>query len=286
MKANFDLTGANGGAGKDALRLAGTWVAPEVAAAVASAYRLEEVIHPLVIANPDPAQDYRRSTKPSSPHVNGNSSPAKAVASRVEVNAPTSPTPGGPAAKRRKEQPSSPTKAETNVLPRRSGRTPSPAPVAVVKETTTQTMTRSSRGKMTKTTRTSVKTATVGRASGRLTPVEPDQGQEEDDEDVPEVPGPDMHEDVREQQEMIARLKAEREAQDVSAVPMKQSDSQASKRSREEEDKPLQFEFREPQDQLPVARRETKSNSRLNLEPQQKSAVWGAFLFAAGLAAA
>lgn len=284
VKANFDLTGANGGAGKDALRLAGTWVNPKVAATIAPDYRLEEVIQPLVNAAPDPMQDYRRSTKPASPHVNGSSSPVKGAAARNETDTRTSPSPGTPFAKRRKEQSSSPAKAELTVAPRRSGRTPSPAPATVVKETviqtTTTTTTRASRSKATKVTRTPTKASTVGRASGRLTPVEPDQ---EESEDVFDVPGPDMHEDIKEQQEMIARLKAEREAGKASE---NQSESQAPKRVREDEDKPLQFDFREPQEHLAVEEREIKSNKRLKLQPQQKSAAWGFFLFAAGLAAA
>ena len=108
-----------------------------------------------------------------------------------------------------------------------------------------------------------------------------------------------MQDDVAEQKELIAKLKAERETKESaagasdskpSAVPIQQSDSQSSsKRGRESEgDEPLQFNFREPDEQEAVAKREIKSNRRisLDLEPQQKSAAWGALWFAAGLAAA
>lgn len=127
----------------------------------------------------------------------------------------------------------------------------------------------------------------------------------DEDEEVADVPGPSMQEDVAEQKELIAKLKAEKskaqthtqakeEQQDEagpSAVPLKQSDSTGSKRSRdeEEEEKPLQFKFREPGEAVDVAKREIRSNRRVSLtdlEPQQKSAAWGALWFAAGLAAA
>ncbi|KAI5121212.1 hypothetical protein M0805_007222 [Coniferiporia weirii] len=301
VKANFDSFGANGGGGKDVLRLAGTWVRPDVAATIAPLYSLDYVISPLVNASPDPGQEYRRSTKPASPQVNGTTSPARSANPRIEVDAPASPTPAGPGpAKRRKEfspiasPPSAP--AEMLPVPRRSVRTASPAPIssATISQTTTQT-TRISRTKASKA-RTFIKPAATVKPSSRLTPVESDHAHNDDDadEDVAEVPGPDMHEDVAEQKDLIAKLKAERaereedpKASGSSAVPIQQSDSQSSKRSREEDDQPLKFQFREPEAQA-VTTRQIKSNKRLSLdlEPQQKSAAWGALWFAAGLAAA
>ncbi|THH10306.1 hypothetical protein EW145_g1418 [Phellinidium pouzarii] len=308
VKANFDSYGANGGVGKDILRLAGTWVRPDVAATIAPLYSLDYVISPLVNAAPDPRQEYRRSTKPTSP--NGNSSPLKATNPRIEVDSPPSPSPAaGPApTKRRKESSpviTSPTKAsaETLPVPRRSGRTASPAPISTTSQTTAtvSSTTRTSRVKTSKT-RAFVKPPSTGKPSNRLTPVESDHAHNDDDgsDDVAEVPGPNMHEDIAEQKELIAKLKAERaerqeraaeaaaNAANISAVPLQQSDSQSSKRSREEEDQPLKFKFRKPDAQNPVVNRQIKSNKRLSLdlEPQQKSAAWGALWFAAGLAAA
>ena len=297
VKANFDSYGANG-TGRDStskLRLAGTWIHPDVARTLATNYSLEHVVEPLAGASPDPSQEYRRSTKPQSPHVNANPSPTKG-GPRIEVNAPpSSPTPASqPAAKRRKE--SSPVTAapippvEALPPPRRSGRNSvSPAPQAV----------RPPRSKGTRTTRSQAKPPSVnGRISTRLTPAESDHAppaEDEEGDDIAEVPGPDMKQDIAEQKEMIAKLKAERDAKEAvpskapSAEPIAKTDSQSSKRGREDEDeKPLQFQFKEREAEDAVAVRPIASNRRLSLdlEPQQKSAAWGALWFAAGLAAA
>lgn len=296
VKANYDSYGANG-TGRDAaskLRLAGTWIHPDVALTLAPHYSLEHVIEPLTTVHPDPSQEYRRSTKPQSPHVNANTNPSPSKAGpRIEVNAPpASPSPAsGPAAKRRKESSpvvAAPIPAESLPPPRRSGRTSiSPAPQVA----------RPPRSKGTRTTRGQVKPASVnGRVSTRLTPAESDHAPPAEDaegDDIAEVPGPDMSQDIAEQKEMIAKLKAERDAKASStkfppAEPIVKTESQASKRSREEEEKPLQFNFKEPDEENAVVVRPIASNSRLSLdlEPQQKSAAWGALWFAAGLAAA
>lgn len=109
----------------------------------------------------------------------------------------------------------------------------------------------------------------------------PNEEEEEEEEEAADVPGPDMHQDIAEQQAIIARLKAERAAKEAGS-------SQIVKRDRDENEEQLQFQFREPEEQNAVATRVVRSNKRLqlNLEPQQKSAAWGALWFAAGLAAA
>ncbi|KAH8117707.1 hypothetical protein DFH11DRAFT_853462 [Phellopilus nigrolimitatus] len=317
VKSNFDSYGANGGPGRDNLRLAGTWVRPEIAATIAPMYSLDHVISPLVNAEPQPGQQYRRSTKPASPQVNGNASPTKATTNpRFEVTAPpplfAPPSPtlaAGPGpTKRRKESlpvTTSPTKppAETLPPPRRSGRTVSPAPMPPAVSQQTAPATRASRAKTAKPSRASTNLGTAGKPSSRMTPVESDHARHDDDgddddvdNDIAEVPGPNMHEDFEEQMNLIKKLKAERAAKEVatteissqaSAVPLQQLDSQSSKRSREEDDEqPMKLNIREPDAQSAVVTRKIKSNKRLSLEPQQKSAAWGALWFATGLAIA
>ncbi|KAL5503849.1 hypothetical protein ACEPAH_7920 [Sanghuangporus vaninii] len=317
VKQNFDSTGANGGSApgggrNDTLRLAGVWVRPEVAKTIAPDYSLESIIEPLLSARPDPGQEYRRSTKQNAAVAGGvtgivSSSPVKPPSTSI----PTSP-PGSPKPKRRKEvsiaatvaatvpvpvpATASPKKAASTTetlglpTPRRSGRTTSPAPVPAP----VTPATRGTRSKVTKTTATKVTTVKEQPSARLATPEEDDDGEEAD------VPGPNMHEDIAEQKELIAKLKAERaqkekEKESPSAVPLAQSDSQgSSKRSREdaEEKKPLKFQFREPgsgEEGTTVSRRPIRSNRRISfvdMEPQQKSAAWGALWFAAGLAAA
>ncbi|KAG9095241.1 hypothetical protein FRC06_009989 [Ceratobasidium sp. 370] len=60
VKANYDLTGANGG-GK--LRLAGTWVPPALAVHLAPSYSLSQVVFPLAEAQPDATASYRKSSR-------------------------------------------------------------------------------------------------------------------------------------------------------------------------------------------------------------------------------
>ncbi|EJD06464.1 uncharacterized protein FOMMEDRAFT_138422 [Fomitiporia mediterranea MF3/22] len=293
VKQNYDSAGANGGPGKDKLRLAGLWIRPEVAKELAPAYSLDHIITPLLTAHPDPSQEYRRSQRQTVPQANGvTSSPVKPSNTNPRTDVAPSSPPGSPKPKRRKEsspQIMSPKKAPLETLPplRRSARVTSPTPIPPPAQALATPTTRTTRTKVAKT----PKVTAVPEATGRLTPEEDDY---EGSDDVAEVPGPDMHDDIAEQKELIANLKAERESkeatasEDVSAVPIKQSDSQGSKRAREEEGQPLKFEFREPDEQNAVANREIKSNRRLSLdlEPQQKSAAWGALWFAAGLAAA
>ncbi|TDL25484.1 hypothetical protein BD410DRAFT_836993 [Rickenella mellea] len=270
VKANYDSP-TTGAAGSARLRLAGTWVAPEVAAALADRYALSHVIPQLANATPDPNMEYRKSTKAEA------ASPPKASTTLVTTQATQQqPTPSPTAAlpnpsKRRKESspaPSSQSVSSAVPPPRRTtSRTTSPAP-----RTTAARPTRTSARKV----------------QEPLTPATSDQTLVDEEGDLAEVPGPDMHTDVAEQREMIAKLKAQRSVgkpassktmSTPSAVVMK------AKRSHEEtEDKPPKFEFKEPSEQE-VGEREVRSNRRIYLQPQQKSAAWGAFFFAAGFAA-
>lgn len=103
------------------------------------------------------------------------------------------------------------------------------------------------------------------------------------DADVPDIPGPDIDADIQEQRDMIEKLKMQRQVAaivPVSSVAPSLS-KPVSKRSLEETEKPLQFDFKQPE----VGERRIKSNRRVHLQPEQKSAAWGVALFAAGFAA-
>lgn len=279
VKLNYDSPGANGGPGKDALRLAGNWILPDVAAMLAPLYGLDTTVRSLVQASPDPNSEYRRSTKSTSSPAKENTSPAATAATATAVTttatvAPASTDTPKPAKRRKESSPSPKKEPQPQGLqsppPRRSVRLSSPPPT----ESPTRMRTRVTK---TTTTKVTVKPRNA-RSNGMLTPNE-EEGEEEEEE--ADVPGPDMDQDIEEQQGIIARLKAERAAQDGGA-------SQISKRGREESEEQLQFQFREPEEQKAIATREIKTNRRLrlDLEPQQKSAAWGALWFAAGLAAA
>jgi len=115
-----------------------------------------------------------------------------------------------------------------------------------------------------------------------------------EDDDVPEVPGPDMHEDIAEQKALIEKLKeerAERTNQEENEGDMDASDDKKAvvKRTLEEAEAPLTFEFREAEEaEESKEDRVVRSNRRMSmphLQPQQKSAAWGVAMFALGFAA-
>lgn len=288
IRSNYDL-GAVAGASR--LRLAGTWIPPDVATSLAEGYALEKILPPLASAVPDPNAEYRRSTRGGD---------LQGTPTKNSQNPP--PGPGGPGndggagapnpSKRRKESsPAANDSANLAVLPtRRSGRAKSPAVVPTQTATITSTVTSTI-------TASRIPTASPGRpkrGSARLAnkpPTEPitpassdaNIGSEEAEEEVAEVPGPDPEADIQEQRNLINSLKAEQES---SAEPRKVS----VKRNREvtEEETPYKLQIKEPGPAINPetgAPREIRTNRRINLQPHQKSAAWGAFLFAAGFAA-
>ncbi|KDQ14374.1 hypothetical protein BOTBODRAFT_132551, partial [Botryobasidium botryosum FD-172 SS1] len=97
IKANFDISGANGGG---RLRLAGTWVPPAVASYAAPSYGLGNILPPLVSAVPDPTISYRKSTR--------NTSGAPMSPAPPPYSPPTAPASPTHVAKRRRESPSTP----------------------------------------------------------------------------------------------------------------------------------------------------------------------------------
>jgi len=85
-----------------------------------------------------------------------------------------------------------------------------------------------------------------------------------------------MSQDVAEQQELINNLKAQ-QVNNMSAG----DEGGKAKRSREDEEAPLQFEFKEPE----VGERVLASNKRAWMEPRTKFVAWGVAAFAIGMGA-
>ncbi|KAI0259908.1 hypothetical protein BC834DRAFT_973934, partial [Gloeopeniophorella convolvens] len=98
------------------------------------------------------------------------------------------------------------------------------------------------------------------------------------EDDVAEVPGPDVNEDIREQKEMIEAFKAQREAKLV--------EQPEKKRERDEENKPLEFDFKEPETEERRIATNRRVAARLpEMTPERRSLAWGIAAFAAAYSA-
>ncbi|KAF9820908.1 hypothetical protein IEO21_01135 [Rhodonia placenta] len=299
VKTNYDISGANK-AGRS--RFAGTWVNPEVAVQLAEEYGLSTVIPILAKAEPDPNIVYRRSSRAQAATPTG-ASPAP----RGNGATPTAKEPGPGPTKRRREAspapaatpaqkpaevvpahaPTPPPSTQRNApaaaptpTPRRSARLKSPAPSAAQLPVPPRTP-------------RSVRTPKVDAP----TPTGSDETAVDEDADAPTsemLAEETMHDDIREQKELIAKLKAQRELRQASVANNEEGSvedeaeeqlpvepSTAQKRPREEE-APLKFDFKEPTEE--VGERAIVTNSRVS-KPQRKSLAWGALAFAAGVGA-
>ncbi|EGN98710.1 hypothetical protein SERLA73DRAFT_152557 [Serpula lacrymans var. lacrymans S7.3] len=286
VKEAYDLSGNNGSLKEPTIiRLAGTWLSPEVALLpdFAETYNLTHVIPHMAKAVPDPSTSYRRSTK-------ANSTPKAQTQSPVHLPTPAQsmvlPTP-----KRRRE--SSPAPAPVQAPrqttptslppPRRSARTKSPAPMPLPMEV------KSPR---------SVKATKILRVAEVGTPGGSDETIVEEEAETIEISRPNMSQDIAEQKELIDGLKAKREAakkktedvvmdteMDMEAEAEDAAPASVVKRPREEEEQqPLQFEFKEPE----VEERQIATNKRVGMfqmGPKKKSFAWGVAAFAVGLGA-
>lgn len=112
-----------------------------------------------------------------------------------------------------------------------------------------------------------------------VTPGGSDETAVDDEGDVVEESvGTELREqDLAEQRDMIADLKAQRDK----ALAVKNTDDAPTKlkRAREEENQKLEFEFKEPE----IGERVIATNRRIS--PTQKSVVWGVVAFAFGMTA-
>jgi hypothetical protein len=131
-----------------------------------------------------------------------------------------------------------------------------------------------------------LRTAVRARRLEVVTPAGSDETAVEDD--IPEVPGPDATEDIREQKEMIEAFKVQREAklwvQAESEGDEAMDEGSERKRDREE-DPSLQFDFKEPE----TEERKIATNRRVarlpKMTPERRSFAWGIAAFAAAVGA-
>ena len=285
VKANFDNAAGNRG-GK--ARFAGTWVTNDVAISIASDYSLGDIISPLTDAKPDPNTEYRKSSRA----LQQQQTPDKdiPVPKQLPTPSPSMSTPNPP--KRRREASpaatkspsiaaSSPTKPPLGpASARRSQRTTSPAPLPSAKLGSPKV---ASPVKTPKVIRSPLRT----RRMEVVTPAGSDETAVEDD--IPEVPGPDANEDIREQKEMIEAFKAQREAkvreQAGDDRDEAMDEGSEKKREREAENPSLQFDFKGPE----TEERKIATNRRIprlpEMTPERRSFAWGIAAFAAAVGA-
>ncbi|KAI6154822.1 hypothetical protein BKA82DRAFT_4071729 [Pisolithus tinctorius] len=266
VKETYDLAGNNGSVREPHIvRLAGTWVSPSIALLpeFAECYSLADVIARVANSNPDPNISYRRSTKGgTTPKAGVPTSPAGG--STMTVSATLAPTP-----KRRRESSpvSVPTPQPSLPPPRRSTRTKSPAAVPLPLPTVKSPK--------------SVRIARTVRVAEVTTPGGSDETVVDEEAETIEMAKPSMSQDIAEQKELIDRLKAERDAQNMETdqvvAPLK--------RVREDEEEPERnFNPKEPElEERKIAT--NKRVSRFHLEPRQKSFAWGVAAFAIGMGA-
>ena len=276
IKNNYELSGANK---SGRARFAGTWASIDVALNIADTYSISHLLPALINSVPDPAQVYSKSrgkapTQPLTP----------------QPTPPSPPKPTGPN-KRRKEgtpQPtmrSSPAPASTPAsapieitspapapTPRRSTRLKSPAPAPIPLPLSPRRTPKLQRARV-----------EPEEPQVPPTPATPEVIQTEEEEAVVAME-PNMAEDIQEQRELIAGLKAQRAAA-ISRGEEQTETAPSLKRTIEEVEPPLVFTPREPE----VEPRAVVTNSRIrflrNPSPQTKSVFWGVAAFAAGVGA-
>lgn len=304
VKTSYDIAGANK-SGK--ARFAGTWVNGDVALSLADGYSLGPIVNSLVDSSPDPNYIYRRSTKAQQANPN---QPNSVTASPKDI---------GPApAKRRREaspvsvtsQPPPPYEVVQPIPPAAPPSTPAnkrettPTPRSVKRDAATTSTPgweesssfrsyrrRKSPARSVATPASLKKTPNVARAiqEEMISPGSDETAVDDDASETTKLTEVNMAEDIREQQELIERLKAERMAksQRLDIADEDQSmgeleNNSANKRARDEGPE-YTLNIRDPEEE----ERQVVSNSRVRggMGPQRKSLAWGAFLFAAGLGA-
>ncbi|KAI0091185.1 hypothetical protein BDY19DRAFT_934311 [Irpex rosettiformis] len=283
IKSHWNVSGANK---QGTARFAGTWVTQDVALELARDYHLSPLIQPLAMAAPDPNIIFRKSGKTLQQPT--------PVASPVSAAATI---PDSPATKRRREASPSATTSRTQAAsqptprrgatpsrtaatvatPRRSARIQSPAP---------PTPAPISAAPVTKIVET-VEIEPIAHGSDET-------AVEDDARDLARVAEQNMEEDIREQRELITKLKAEQQAKNEAVVETTNAITQESsaadveqvvtKRLREEEPTEYTLNIKEPE----VSERAIATNKRVQpgkMGPERKSLAWGALAFAVGAGA-
>lgn len=292
VKHEYKSIGANK-SGK--ARFAGTWVTPDIALQLANGYSLLPIIEPLAAATPDPTIAYRKSSRAQQGGT-PTSSPATAVGTPQDKDKDDNPP---PTKRRRDGSPAPPTQvspsrsrnpaATSTPLTRRSARLRSPGPTPLPGLTLT-----------------TPRSAKVGRSRAPTEHVATFTAQEptptlaaEDETTVSALAAPNMEEDVAEQHALIDRLKTERAAKLLAAMPLAlaaedtltEADmfmvkgESGIKRVREEESVEVKLNIKEPETEERAIVTNARVRRILEMPPQRKSIAWGALFFAAGMSA-
>ncbi|KZW02808.1 hypothetical protein EXIGLDRAFT_730920 [Exidia glandulosa HHB12029] len=247
VKATYEAPGTNNTL-SGRLRLAGTWITPKAALDLAPDYHLQHIIPALISATAEAEGSYRRSTKGDSP---------VAAKTRQEVVSPTAPN--------KRARQSSPQVASATTATRASTRIKSPARA---------TPPRSARA-----TRATPTRATPGRASRASLAATAHSMVVEEDDDAPDVPGPDPELDIAESKALVQEIMAQhggRGGQNDNTLKRSAAELRAG------ENAPVLMNLDGPGLQVgrPIA-----GNRRLNIElnPEQKALAWGTLAFAFGM---
>jgi hypothetical protein len=270
IKNNYELSGANK---TGRARFAGTWASIDVALNIADTYSISHLLPSLINAVPDPAQIYSKSrgkapTQPLTPQPTPPSPPKPTGPNkRRKEGTPQPATHGSPAPAPGPIEITSPAPAPT---PRRSTRLKSPAAPVPLPLSPRRTP--------------KLQRARVGPEETHApTPATPDVTHAEEEEAVVAME-PNMADDIQEQRELIAGLKAQRAAAIARGEELVDTTS-SLKRTIEEAEPPLTLNPREPETEP----RAVATNSRIrffrNSSPQTKSVFWGVTAFAAGVGA-
>ena len=276
IKNNYELSGANK---TGRARFAGTWAGIDVALNIADTYSISHLLPSLINAVPDPAQIYSKSrgktiTQPLTP----------------QPTPPSPPKPTGPNKRRKEGTPQPTTRASPAPIP-----TPAPVPIEIASPAPATTPRRSTRLKspapapvplpISPRRTPKLQRARVEPEETRVPPTPPtsDVVHAEEEEAVVATE-PNMADDIQEQRELIAGLKAQRAAA-ISRGEDQPETASSLKRTIEEVEPPLLFDPKEPE----VEPRAVATNSRVrflrNPSPQTKSVFWGVAAFAAGVGA-
>ena len=284
VKAVYDTTSVHK-SGK--VRFAGTWVTPQVATIIANDYGLQAIIQPLTDAVPDPNIVYRKLNREGQQPT-----PTTSPSQPLPISAQSTPREAHPAKRRREASPvaspaasPAPAVAAAMATPARPAKTPLRAAVMATPDSRRSARLRSPAPPVTPMTATSPKTPKTAKAvHEHLVSTHAGSDEtvvEEEDAEVVKVSRPTMEEDIREQKELIERLKAERDAEFSSTATLVDT---APKRAREESVE-LKLNIKEPESE----ERALVTNSRIRgskpMAPERKSLAWGALAFALGMGA-
>ncbi|KAI0766742.1 hypothetical protein BC629DRAFT_1596259 [Irpex lacteus] len=264
----------------------------DVALELAKDYYLSPLILPLAAASPDPNIVFRKSGKTLQQPT--------PVASPVSSSAHITDTP--PVKRRREASPAATPARTQGAIPATPRRGATPSRTAAPTATPRRSARHASREPPATPATVSITSVKVVETIKEELPPPPPvvtietPSYEDESRDLAQVAEQNMQEDIREQKELINKLKAEQQAKEeaaravaaeASTADVEQavsSDAPTSKREREEEPTEYKLNIKEPE----VGERAIATNKRVQpgrLGPERKSLAWGALAFAVGAGA-